>query len=361
MKYWRGYLVAAIVAACSWGLQQFAATHSSLVDMVYPYVTRLMQDYLAGWSAAADYCVWQTVLLVFVALVLASVVLMIIFRWNPIQWFGWVAAVASVALLLNTGIYGLNEFAGPLSQDIRLHEEKYSVTQLQQATEYYRDKANELADQVRRDGSGNVTYPDFAALNLQAEDGFRSLTYDSYYSVFAGSNAPVKELEMADTFLKKGQMGLFIPITGEASIDPRIPEVCKPFAICQQMAARRSIARVQDSYFAAFLACTANASAEFRYTGYLMGYIYCVNELEGLSPSALSAMTAGENPNLRRDVATYRDYFGAYTEADENNVCDLLVSWHIQTVILPSQAEEEIVFDPTDENMVDLTGLPHVS
>ena len=74
MKYWRGYLVAAIFAACSWGLQQFAATHATLVDMVYPYVTRLIQDFLAGWSATADFCVWQAVLLVFAAVVLAHTI-----------------------------------------------------------------------------------------------------------------------------------------------------------------------------------------------------------------------------------------------------------------------------------------------
>ncbi len=365
MKYWRGYLVAAIVAACTLGLQQFAATHANLVDMVYPYVTRLMQDYLAGWSSGVEYCLWQAAVLVFAVLVLASIVLMIVFRWNPIQWFGWVVAAVSVVFLLNTAVYGLNESAGSIAGDIRLQDVDYTVAQLQKSAEYYRDNANALADKVKRDSSGNVIYPEFSQLNQMAEDGFHHLTYENFYSVFAGAQAPVKQLQMPEQFLQKGQMGILVPITGEAAVDPRIPDVCMPFAICQQIALRRCIAGVQNSYFAAFLSCAANEAAEFQYTGYMMAYQYCYNELDGLTGSAAdnaaAQVAAGETALLRKDMDVYRDFFGIYTEADEQNVCDLLVCWHIQTVVIPSQEVEEEPFDPTDKNQVDLTGLPHVN
>ena len=40
-------------------------------------------------------------------------------------------------------------------------------------------------------------------------------------------------------------------------------------------------------------------------------------------------------------------------------VADLLVSWHIQEVVIPSQTDEETesVFDPYDESQVDLSGI----
>ena len=40
-------------------------------------------------------------------------------------------------------------------------------------------------------------------------------------------------------------------------------------------------------------------------------------------------------------------------------VCDLLVSWHIQEILLPSLAEEENPFNPLDKTQVDLTGIVH--
>ena len=43
--------------------------------------------------------------------------------------------------------------------------------------------------------------------------------------------------------------------------------------------------------------------------------------------------------------------------ASYGQVCDLLVNWHIQTVVLPSISVEESYFDPYDESMVDLSGI----
>ena len=43
--------------------------------------------------------------------------------------------------------------------------------------------------------------------------------------------------------------------------------------------------------------------------------------------------------------------------ASYGEVCDLLVSWHIQEVLLPSLAVEEDPFNPLDKTQVDLTGI----
>ena len=42
--------------------------------------------------------------------------------------------------------------------------------------------------------------------------------------------------------------------------------------------------------------------------------------------------------------------------ASYGQVCDLLVNWHIQTIVLPSMAVVESPFDPYDESQVDLSG-----
>ena len=47
--------------------------------------------------------------------------------------------------------------------------------------------------------------------------------------------------------------------------------------------------------------------------------------------------------------------------ASYGEVCDFLVNWHIQTVVLPSQVVEEDKFDPFDESQVDLSGLVHAA
>ena len=66
MKYWRGYLTAGILGLFSWLLITFAEGHAGLIDMVYPYITRMIQGFLAEWSIGVDFCVWQLVALLLV-------------------------------------------------------------------------------------------------------------------------------------------------------------------------------------------------------------------------------------------------------------------------------------------------------
>lgn len=369
MKYWRGYLVAAILAACTWGFREFAQTHSQLVDMIYPYVTRMIQNFMAGWSSGVEFCLWQAILLALVAVAVASIVLMIIFRWNPIQWFGWVVAAVSLVVLLHTGIFGMNEFAGPMEEDIRLMDAECSQEELEAAAVYYRDMANELSSQVSRDADGDMVVPELAVLNEQAVGGFKSLVYDHYFSVFAGSTLPVKSLDMADWFTKRGEMGYTAAITGEAAVNPQAPGVMQPFALCREMCYRMSIASQRDKHFGAFLACQANETAEFRYAGYVMAYRYCLN---ALPQSVASVVNAQANAQVRDDVNTWNIFVAPAEEQaakkaekedrkDETDreIVDLLIRWHYQEVVIPSITEPEVQFDPMDETQVDLTGLPH--
>ena len=369
MKYWRGYLVAAILAACTWAFREFAETHSKLVDMIYPYVTRMIQNFMAGWSGGVEFCLWQGILLALIAVAVASIVLMIIFKWNPIQWFGWIVAVVSLVVLLHTGIFGMNEFAGPMEEDIRLMDAECSQEELEAAAVYYRDMANELSSQVSRDADGDMVVPELAVLNEQAVGGFKSLVHDHYFSVFAGSTLPVKSLDMADWFTKRGEMGFTAAITGEAAVNPQAPGVMQPFALCREMCYRMSIASQRDKHFGAFLACQANEVAEFRYAGYIMAYRYCLN---ALPQSVASVVNAQANAQVRDDVNTWNIFVAPAEEQaakkaekedrkDETDreIVDLLIRWHHQEVVIPSITEPEVQFDPMDETQVDLTGLPH--
>ena len=365
MKYWRGYLIAAIIVVITNIIQKLAATYSDLVDMVYPYLTRTVQTFLAQWSGGMDFCVWQVAVVVLVLIALATVVLMIVLRWNPIQWFGWILTGIACVSFLNTCIYGLNYHAGPLAHDIRLNVTEYTLEELEQATVYYRDLANDLADQVERDSNGDVAFPEFEVLALQAGEGFETLTYDYTYSVFAGSTLPVKKLGWADMYTSKGVAGKTVGATGEAAVNPEIPAVAMPFVMCREMSHRMCIANEEDSNFAAFLAGQANTDAAFRYSAYFMAYRYCYHALyeQGSADATTTAARIGTevNDNLKHDLEVYDRFFkkDKTSTYSDSLVADLLVSWHIQEVVIPSQTDEETesVFDPYDESQVDLSGI----
>ena len=385
MKYWFGYLVAAIFGAISWVLLQFGEKFTNLVDMVYPYVVRNLQNFLAQWTSVVDYPVWQLLAIVLLVLILATLVLVVILKRSIIGWSGWVAAALSGIYMLHVLMWGLNYHAGDLSQDLRLDTSSYNLEELVEATEYDRDKAVELANQVVRDNQGNVIFPEFEVLAEKAGKSFEILTYEHHYPVFAGSRLPVKKLGWADMYSSMGITGVTFGITGEAAVNPQIPATTMPFTMLHEMAHRMCIANERDANFAAFLACSVHPDLEFQYSGYFMAYRYCYNALAGVShPSAAAAaarVKAGVSQVLQKDMDQYSQFFRSKENALATNVadtmndtylkttgdvsgiasygqvCDLLVSWHIQTVVLPSISVEESKFDPYDESQIDLTGI----
>ncbi len=385
MKYLWGYLTAGIFGAITWVLMQFGQRFSTLVDMVYPYVVRNFQGILAQWSGGVDFLLWQVLAVALGVVALATLVTVIVLRRNVISWAGWMLAIVSFVYMIHTAMFGLNYYAGSLSDDLRMEVSRYTVSELAEATEYYRDRANELAARVNRDGSGVASFSSFQELARQAGDGFHTLTYEYYYPVFAGSTEPVKALGWADMYTSMGITGFTCGITGEAAVNPQIPDVALPFTICHEMAHRMCIAPERDANFAAFLAASVNDSVEFQYSAYFMAFRYCYNVLATANSTEAAAaagrVSSGISDQMRRDIQDYDSFFSSkkddtatrvadtvndtYLKASGDSagiqsygqVCDLLVNWHIDQVVLPELTVNVEPFDPYDESKVDLTGI----
>ena len=247
---------------------------------------------------------------------------------------------------------------------------------------------------MSRDGSGNLVFEEFDTLAARAGKGFEYLTYQRFFPVFAGSTLPVKKLGWANLYSSMGITGFTFPLTGEAAVNPQIPASALPFTMCHEMAHRMCIASERDANFAAFLACSFNNNRQYQYSAYFMAYRYCYTSLYSVGQSTSIdpklVMEAASEANringnvsqlLRRDMEDYDRFFqsrknsfatdvaetvnDAYLKASGESagtasygqVCDLLVNWHIQEVVLPAIAVEESRFDPYDESQVDLTGI----
>ena len=376
MKYWRGYLTAAILGAFTWVLLQMGQKYTTLVDMVYPYVTRSVQSFLTAWTGGFEFLVWQTVILFLLILLIATLVLVFIFRAKIVRWFGWAAAVVAAVILLHTGIYGLNNYAGPIEDDLRLHMKDYTQSELEAATIFYRDMANDLAVQFTRDENGPV-YSDFETLAGQTGNSYRKLAREWSFSIYGGDYTPVKKLGWAGLYSSLGKTGVTVPLTGEAAVNPNIPDQGLPFAMAHEMAPRLCVARDDEANFSAFLACSVSDSIEYQYSGYFMAYRFCISALESVDAAAAERIAGDCSQLLLDDLERYDRYFDenrddqatrlvstvtdTYAEAtaDEgvrySSVCDYLVNWHIDQYV--EEEEVEAKFDPFDETQVDLSGL----
>lgn len=366
MRNLRGYFTAGIFAGLTWLLTKLAVRYQEVVYSFFPFVSRTVMDFLAELSAKTSGCLWQTLVLLYLAILVVTIGIMIFTHYNFFRWLGWVAASVSIIAFLFMGVYGLNYYGNPLSDSLFFQVDKYSVTDLQEAAEFYQAKANELSAQVPR-VNGDLNFSDFDTLAAEAPQGFAALTEN--YSAFGGTQVPVKKLGWSDWYTKMGITGITIGITGEACVNPQTYPVALPLTMCHEMAHRKTIVREDDANFAAFLACDASENVQFRYSGYFMAYLYCRNTLSSASSGTAADLRATESQELQHDLAAYSAYLQQFEGKTQDkatavndtylkavgqeqgvtsygNVTDLLVNWYLQKLDPNLDVEKEPLFDP---------------
>lgn len=373
MKKYFGFFVAAGALLLTWAMTALAKRYGDILDAFYPYVTRWGQKILAGISSIFPFTLWQALAVLLVLLLFGSLGLVIWKKRSLVRWLGWVLAVVSLGWCAHVGIYGLNFHASALSQDIRMEKVDLTQADLENALIFFRDQANDLAEKLPRDENENLLYDHFNVLAEKAGMGYKNLTKEGY-SVFAGSVLPPKKLAWAWLYNSMGICGVSMALTGEASVNPDIPNMSIPYVMCHEMAHRMCIALEDDANFAAFLACEANEDLQFQYSAYYMAYRYCYNALAKADRAALQEIHNGVRDLFRRDLKFYDAFFAreqkpaattvantannAYIQAsgDKNGtasygmVATQLVTWYLQE----TRPEENEVpkFDPTDKDYI---------
>lgn len=366
MKNLRGIIVAAVFAALSLLLQTVARHFDVLMDMAYPFFSKTAVEFLGSTVGGSDVCLWQVILAVYLAAVVVTLGLMILFRWNVFRWLGWVLAPAAIVYFLFTALWGLNYYNRPINESMKLEVPDYTVADLQEAARFYGQRANRLSTQVSRDSGGNVELPTLAELNQAAEEGYNELVWN--YSIFAGSRGPVKALGWSSKFSAMGIDGVTVALTGEAAVNLEQYASRIPFNVCHEIAHLLAIAREDEANFAGFLACEASGDPLFQYSGYLEAFLYCANALYDTDRDAweavwqdmsqallhdveqLNQVAAGrEGPVQDRAQAVHNSYLQSNGQAEGiesyGQVTDLLVAWY-QDQYVEDDTPEPTRFDP---------------
>ena len=214
-----------------------------------------------------------------------------------------------------TGWLG-NHYAPKLSQELHLTVEQYSLQQLTDACEYYYSKAAEYAPLIPRDENGLALPRNVYEDAKTAGSSYVSLA--ETYPVFAGSSKPVKIFSLIGEYeLYNGITGMFMPLTGEASIPANVPVIPRGFVMCHEAAHRLGIASEQEANFCAFLACIHNNDPYFIYSGYYEAFVYCINSLYDADPELAKSLYHSHDEEtgyllVQRDRTDTRETYARY-------------------------------------------------
>lgn len=188
---------------------------------------------------------------------------------------------------------GINYYRKPFSASLDFKVQPSAQEELIELCRYLTDRVNENIPDAISEGeeaAGQSSFPAFSVLNKEGVKSMKALgdTYpglDGFY--------PVPKGILFSQILSYQQLsGIYSPFTIEANYNNDMTAYNIPHTICHELSHLRGYMREDEANFIGYLACINSDMKEFRYSGYLAGWIYAGNAL------------------ARTDMATYRELIG---------------------------------------------------
>ncbi len=266
-------------------------------------------------------------------------------------WFSNLLLAAGVLFLLYVVNCGINYHRTSFSESSGIKAEEYSVSELKEVCGWLTERVNALSGSVTRDDEGimRLTGGNKGEVRSRAVEAMQSL--GETYPELSGYYPEPKGL-LAPWILSVQQLsGIYSPFTIEANYNSGMVDYNIPFTACHELSHLKSFMQEQEANFIAFLASTSYEDPEFQYSGYLLGWIYCMNVLHDADYDSWQeirdTLSDGVEMDLRENNAFWARYDGAVAEvADQVNdrylqangqeegvksydrMVDLIVSWY---------------------------------
>ena len=152
---------------------------------------------------------------------------------------------------------------------------------------------------------------DFSTLNEIVDDRLRSLSLPG--DPIRHSTSPVKKLALSTVMSYMGLSGIFVPFTGEPSMNGKVPDVSVPMVVAHEKAHQRGITDEGEANFVAFLACSdVEAQPYLRYAAYLSAGTRLLGAAANYVPEDAGRVWNEVGPGPRRDLQAIRDFWLRY-------------------------------------------------
>lgn len=310
MKSFGRLILSAIFLVLTAAMAAAAKSAPALVFTFYPELSRKLLSAISTVTSAVPFCVWELAVLLMALWFVYTLINVFRGKRSFFSWLSGIVLTASVLVFAFVALWGLNHFGPTVGESLGLSVREYSAGELAEATQYYADQASALAEGVSRDEHGVGVFSSFETLAEKADAGYTALSQE--YSLFTGSLDRVKKLASWPLFSRFGITGIFVCLTGEASVNPDTYVAWLPFTMCHELAHRQSVAAEDGANFCAYLACMENPDPEFQYSGAMAAYIYCHNALMKVDRAAATEIWQNVHTGIRADAQAANEHYAQY-------------------------------------------------
>ncbi|MDO4811635.1 MAG: DUF3810 domain-containing protein [Eubacteriales bacterium] len=209
-------------------------------------------------------------------------------------------------------LWGVNYHADGFQEKSGVYARESTVEELEQVTAYFAENLAIAADKVERDADGAFAEPEAEIF------AYSTQVYDPLYEDFPflrlQDHVP-KAVSLSRVMSRLDFTGFYFPFTGEANVNVDCPQSFLPATIAHEMAHQRGIASEQECNFLAIVASADSHSAAYRYSGWLMGYVYLGNALYHADQDKWQAIRDTLPDTVRLDLYQNNAYWALFEGA----------------------------------------------
>lgn len=207
---------------------------------------------------------------------------------------------------------GINYYRQPFSASLDFKVQPSSVEELKKLCVYLTQMVNETLPEAIEDGeeAGQSHFSSARQLNRDGVAAMEKL--GSVYPGLKGYYPQPKGLLISEILSYQQLSGIYSPFTIEANYNGDMTAYNIPHTICHELSHLRGYMREDEANFIGYLACVGSDSLEYRYSGYLSGWIYAGNALAKVDMDAYRELAEQLSPQARADLKANNLFWDQY-------------------------------------------------
>lgn len=222
---------------------------------------------------------------------------------------GWnLILLVSVLFFLYVANCGINYQRNSFSESSGIQAEEYTVEELKEVCQWLTRKIAVYSDTVERGEDGGMVLELPLGENAIAAMG----ELGEEYPELAGYYPKPKKLVNSWILSIQDLSGVYSPFTIEANYNGDMQDYNIPFTACHELSHLRGFMQEQEANFIAFLACSGSEEEAFAYSGYLMGWIHCMNVLYRADYDVWEEVRSQLPPEAEADLKLNSEFWARY-------------------------------------------------
>lgn len=276
-------------------------------DGIYVFISKLNR-YAFGWIPFS------------VGDILYTVVFVLVLRWivknrkrivtDTKEWLKEVLGAISIAYIAFHLFWGFNYYRSPVHEKLNL-DYQYTTEELIATTSHLIEKSNTIHQSLTNNDTVKVVMPySKRELITKSNEGFKKLETIHTSFTFHPSSAKRSLYSLPLTYM--GFSGYLNPFTNEAQVDGLIPLYQYPFTVCHEQSHQLGYAAENEANFIGFMATILNEDDYFKYSGYVAGLRYCLNEVSRRDEEAYKMLLEKVNKGILKNYKESYEFWNNY-------------------------------------------------